>query len=388
MTWTTDVLGPPYEVETIEMPPDDEGLVVATLVRRRAPEPTRRAVLHVHGFADYFFHTEYAEWWNARGYDFYALDLRKFGRSLRPHQTPNYVADLHEYYADLDLAWWRIVQRDGHDHVVSSAHSTGGLTLALWAHDRRPDAHAAMVLNSPWFDMQGSAWLRSPAARVAINQLGSLNPRRIIPRDVSGIYGRSLHVEHDGEWSYDLDWKPLESRPVYVGWLRAIRTGHARVHHGLAIDVPVLVLSSDRSHNPVEMDEDVHRTDIVLDVHQIRRWASSVGLRVTSVTVPGAMHDVVLSRPEVRAVAYDEIGRWWRAYVDAAPVRASSDEEGDQSRHADHDDEAPQHDRREPAPEGGAEEATEDRPGGDEQGDGPVHVGDEHEHDARDAVHQ
>ena len=51
-------------------------------------------MLHVHGFADYFFQTEYAEWWNARGYDFYALDLRKYGRSIRDHQTPNYVTDL------------------------------------------------------------------------------------------------------------------------------------------------------------------------------------------------------------------------------------------------------------------------------------------------------
>ena len=59
----------------------------------------------MHGFADYFFQTGYAEWWTERGYDFYALDLRKYGRSLRPHQTPNYVTDLREYFAELDAAW-------------------------------------------------------------------------------------------------------------------------------------------------------------------------------------------------------------------------------------------------------------------------------------------
>ena len=77
-------------------------------------------MLHVHGFADYFFHTEYAQWWADRGYTFYALDLRKYGRSLREHQTPNYVADLHEYYAEIDLAWWRITRRDGHREVIVS----------------------------------------------------------------------------------------------------------------------------------------------------------------------------------------------------------------------------------------------------------------------------
>ena len=52
-----DILGQPWEAETITLPPDDEGPVVVTVVRRRAARPTGRAVLHVHGFADYFFHT-------------------------------------------------------------------------------------------------------------------------------------------------------------------------------------------------------------------------------------------------------------------------------------------------------------------------------------------
>src|SRR6478672_7216274 len=125
-----DVLGPDYRVETFSLPPDDEGPVVATLVTLEPAEPNGRAVLHVHGFADYFFHTEYAEWWLERGYDFYALDLRKYGRSIRPHQTPTYIADLHDYFTEIDLAWWRITVRDGHDApgaVVLSGHSTGGL---------------------------------------------------------------------------------------------------------------------------------------------------------------------------------------------------------------------------------------------------------------------
>ena len=85
---------------------------------------------------------------------------------------------------------------------------------------------------------------------------------------------------------------------MYVGWLRAIRTGHARVHHGLAIDVPVLVLSSDRSHNPVEMDEDVHRTDIVLDVHQIRRWSTTrVGSRWECCPTPSTRPPRATSAP-------------------------------------------------------------------------------------------
>jgi len=314
-TRTVDVLGEPWVAETIGLPPDDEGPVVATLVSRRAEQPTSRAVLHVHGFADYFFQTEYAQWWLDRGYDFYALDLRKYGRSIRPHQTPTYVADLHEYFAEIDLAMWRILERDGHDHLVASAHSTGGLTFALWADERQPEALAGMVLNSPWFDLHGSPWTRSPAAAALLDRMGRRQPMREIPREVTGYYTRSLHRDHEGDWEFDLTWKPVESFPVRAGWLRAIRRGHAQLHRGLSVPCPVLVLSSGATKRPAEMDDDVHSHDVVLDVPQIRQWAPAVGAHVTYVAVAGARHDVVLSRPEPRAKVYDELTRWHTAYV-------------------------------------------------------------------------
>ena len=64
------------------------------------------------------------------------------------------------------------------------------------------------------------------------------------------------------------------------------------------------------------MGEDVHSNDVVLDVEQIRRWASSLGRHVTSIAVDGARHDVVLSLPEVRARVYDELDTWLRAWVE------------------------------------------------------------------------
>jgi alpha-beta hydrolase superfamily lysophospholipase len=311
----TDVLGEPYLAETLELPPDDEGEVVATLVSRAAAGTTTKAVLHLHGFADYFFQTAYAESWTERGYDFYALDLRKYGRSLRPHQTPNYITDLRDYYPEIDAAWQRITERDGHTEVVLSAHSTGGLVVGLWADDRRPPQLAGAVMNSPWLDLQGSALLRVVGTPI-LKQVGSRQPRREIKRHVSGLYTRSLHRDHEGEWDFDLLWKPVESFTVYAGWLRAVREGHARQHRGLGLPCPVLVLSSGRSALPEEMGEEVHGTDIVLDVNQIRRWATAYGPHVTYIAIDGARHDVVLSREEPRRAAYAAISTWMTAWVD------------------------------------------------------------------------
>jgi alpha-beta hydrolase superfamily lysophospholipase len=308
-----DILGPPYAAITLPLRADDEGDCIATLVHRRAETQTGRAVLHVHGFADYFFQVATADYWCERGYDFYALDLRKYGRSLLAHQTPNFVTDLAEYYEELDLAFG-LVSRD-HDRVVLSAHSTGGLTVSLWASDRRPEV-AGLVLNSPWLDMHGDPVTRHVAMPV-LHRLGARRARLMVPRKVSGLYARSLHHEHEGEWEFDLSWKPLESWPVYAGWVRAIRLGQARVAAGLDVPAPVLVLSSARSAHPRSIDDpDVSSTDIVLDVEQIRRRATMLGRRVTLTQVEGAIHDVTLSRPHVRKAVFDEIGRFLAAYVE------------------------------------------------------------------------
>jgi alpha-beta hydrolase superfamily lysophospholipase len=310
---STDVLGAPYVATTLPLRPDDEGEVVATLVHRPADGPTGRAVLHVHGFADYFFQTGAADFWTERGYDFYALDLRKYGRSLLPHQTPNFVTDLATYYEELDAAFAAVTAE--HDHVVLSAHSTGGLTVPLWASDRQLDV-VGLVLNSPWLDMHGDLIARHLALPV-LHQIGAYRARLQIPRKVSGIYARSIHAEHEGEWPFDLAWKPLQSWPVYAGWIRAIRSGQARVAAGLDVQAPVLVLTSARSARPASIDDpDVFRTDIVLDVEQIRRRAPMLGRHVTLAQVDGALHDVTLSRPDVRKVVFDETARFLTAYVD------------------------------------------------------------------------
>jgi alpha-beta hydrolase superfamily lysophospholipase len=200
-----DILGAPYTAETLELAADDEGQVVATLVHRAAARRTDRAVLHVHGFADYFFQTAYADWWTERGYDFYALDLRKYGRSIRPHQTPNYVTDLAHYHPELDLAWDRV--KSGHEHVVLSGHSTGGLVVPLWADARRLEgrevAADGIVLNAPWFDLQGKAWVRLGLTPV-VEQVAKRQPMRVVPRTVTGLYARSLHRDHEGEWDFNL----------------------------------------------------------------------------------------------------------------------------------------------------------------------------------------
>jgi alpha-beta hydrolase superfamily lysophospholipase len=317
MSQVTDILGEPYESEVIDLADDYEGPVVATLVRRRARGSTRRAVLHLHGFCDYFFQTELADFYVGLGFDFYALDLRKYGSSLLPHQTPNFCRDLDEYHAELDAALQRIRQRDGHDTVVLSAHSTGGLVGPLWLDERRGSGRPtvdALVLNSPWLDLHGSLLLRT-AGTQAIDQIGQRRPYQVVPRNVSTLYGESLHRDFRGEYDYNLEWKPRESFPVRAGWLRAVRRGHRRIHRGVDVGAPTLVLCSARSTTPQEWCDDVTCTDVVLDVRQIAHWSHAFGPHVTLVRVDQAIHDVFASPTAVRKEAYAEATRWLGTYL-------------------------------------------------------------------------
>lgn len=295
--------------------PDGEGELEATLVRRGEDRSARHAVLMVHGFTDYFFNTELADHFAARGFAFYALDLHKCGRSHREGQTPHFTTDLKRYDAELQRALDAITTA-GPSRVLVYGHSAGGLVVSLWLHrlrTRRPAAHrkvSGLVLNSPWLDLQGPAILRTPPTTAALMAMRRLRKHSVVRRPGQGGYGTTLHRDYFGDFDYNLQWKPVGGFPVTVGWIHAIRRGQARLHRGLDVAVPNLILRSDRSVREVADPERIQRGDAVLDVAQIARWAGCIGNRTTIVPITDAKHDVFLSLPEPRRAAYAELDRW------------------------------------------------------------------------------
>jgi alpha-beta hydrolase superfamily lysophospholipase len=321
--WTADVLAG-YRQQTFELgpDPDGEGLLVATLVRRGAVNPSAtRAVLVVHGFTDYFFHTELADHLTDRGFAFYALDLHKCGRSWREGQTPHFTTDLARYDHELIRALG-VINTETSADVLVYGHSAGGLIVSLFLDRLRShgltqrNRVSGLVLNSPWLDLQGPAFLRAAPTGAAIAALSRVRKKTVVRAPVpEGGYGSTLHRDYSGEFDYDLRWKPIGGFPVTFGWIHAIRRGHAKLHRGLDVGVPNLILRSDRSVREVSDPDVIQRGDAVLDVDQIARWAGCIGNRSTVVPITDAKHDVFLSVPEARQAAYDELDRWLDAHV-------------------------------------------------------------------------
>ena len=309
----TDILGAPYERRTIDLGSDNEGVLVATLVSRKAEQPTNRAVLYVHGYNDYFFQTHLADFFVERGYDFYALDLRKYGRSLLPHQTPNFTLRVNDYFTEIDEAV-KIIREEGHDRLVVNAHSTGGLITSLWAHQHRDEnLVAGLFLNSPFFEFNLPTLTRQTAGP-ALSAIGRARPYAKMSMGAS-TYGRSLHSDHEGEWSFDVALKPIVGFQPRLGWIGAIRAAQARLHAGLNISAPILVGASLRSYKGAKWSEEARSADAVLDVEHIARYSVGLGRHVTLVRFDGGLHDLTLSAPPVRKQVFEELDRWLTAYV-------------------------------------------------------------------------
>ena len=320
--WVPDVLGDHFERRTIQLESDDEGEVVATLVRYR-PAPRVRLnkpvaggadVLYVHGWSDYFFQTQLAEFWHNAGARFFALDLRKYGRSLRPHQTPGDITDLAAYDEEIGIALEIMSEGEPHRRpLILMGHSTGGLILSLWA-ERHPGRVAALVLNSPWLEFQARGAGRAALAPLVGIQ-ARLEPHASLPNVDFGFYTRSVSSTMDGEWTYNLDWRPLRGFAVHPGWLNAVLAGHARIATGLSIDAPVLILLSAHSAVLPRWTPDMMRADSVLVVDDIAARAVRLAAIVTVARLEGALHDVFLSAADVRADAYTRVIQWLRGYL-------------------------------------------------------------------------
>ena len=337
--WGPDVLGDAFEQLTLPLKDDSEGEVVATLVRYLPnPETTPRRgfwhrlgfvsenntapiaqgtdVLYIHGYSDYFFQTHLAEYWRELGASFFALDLRKYGRSIRAHQTRGYIDSLATYDEEIEAALAQMGQGKGespHRKLVLMGHSTGGLVLSLWA-DRNPGRASVVILNSPWLEYQLTAAVRTMAAPV-IGFQARVNPKAPMANIDLGHYFRTVSNTRDGEWNVNVDWRPEHGFTVRAGWLNAILAAHARIASGLNIDVPVFTLLSTTSLLTPHWSNEMAQADVAIDVNIVAARVHQLG-KVTSIArIPNAMHDVFLSKKPAREKAFAELTTWLKAYL-------------------------------------------------------------------------
>lgn len=378
--WQPDVLGTDFEQLPLPLPGGRRATLVRYLGQQGAsgPNPATAAaktagptaanaapnadVLYVHGWSDYFFQRELAQFWHAQGATFYAVDLHGYGRNLSPAEIPGQIQSLNEYDADIHaalIAMGRAVVESAVDPHAEKAdpdpgggddaepqhpggligwiqeaiaaltrprveesvpgrrplillgHSTGGLTLSLWA-KRHPAMVDALILNSPWLEFQASEVGRAVVTPF-IEARNRLRPRAPMPGVDPGFYARTVSAKFDGEWEYNTLWRPERGFAVTASFLSAVFKGQATIARGLGLDIPVLVMLSDRSYLQPRWSREAMEADVVLNVETVARRAPDLGRDLTLHRISGAFHDVFLSPPEIREHAYAGMRRWIKA---------------------------------------------------------------------------
>lgn len=340
--WSVDVLGHPFEARLIPLPDDEEGPASATLIRIKMDRSRRRrrkhskpsfVILYLHGRNDYFFQAEAAKRFQKMGAAFYALDLRKYGRSLRPWQTIGYTDDLDVYDQELNRAVELVRQDHPNLPLILFAHSTGGLIGTLWAW-KHPGLIDGLVLNSAWLELQSMTSIRPTLERI-MKGVAGLKPRAtVIGESKVNTYHRSISegwggsgfdlpdwAETKGDdpsltgWAMHSQWKRPNSYPAPAAWLLAILAGHRQVENEVHLDCPVLSLASTSSATEDEWAPAVFNSDVVLDPDLVSQRAATLSDSVTIIRLPGK-HDLLLSDPPVREALYEAVMKWIHCSLD------------------------------------------------------------------------
>lgn len=298
-----------FSYQKIAIPDDYEGKVEATFIQSDNNIVGQRPIFYLHGFVDYFFHPHLAEEFHKHGFNFYAIELRKYGHSMLDHQHPNYCKNLDEYYEEIDIAIEKIYAQDN-KKIIFLGHSTGGLIASLYAkYGKRKDRLDSLILNSPFLEINTPAIVRQlsvPMMKLAIK----VNKYANLPNALSPLYPKSIHKEYKGDWDFDLNYKPIKGFPAYFQWLLAIKEGQDKVKEGLNNKIPILLLHSSSSFLPSKWTDEIHTSDVVLNVEHMKKYAAKLGDNITIAEIPDARHDVFLSKKGVLQNAYDVVFKW------------------------------------------------------------------------------
>ena len=298
-----------FNYQQFKLANDYEGEVEATFLNASTNTYKRPVVLYIHGFIDYFFHPHVSHFLDEAGYDFCALELRKYGHSILPHQHPNYCRSIEEYFEEMDKAILKIKELN-QEELILMGHSTGGLVSSLYLNKgNQRDKVDALVLNSPFLEMNVPTFSRK-FLKPFSKWIGSLLPFGKLDGMLPPTYPSSVHKDYKGEWEFDLKFKPIEGFPVYFKWSRAIMNAQDELKQNSSIKQPILLMHSHDSYIPIKHEDRVMKSDIVLNVEHMKKYGPGLGKNVTMMEIQNGMHDLFLSPKEVREEALTKMTDW------------------------------------------------------------------------------
>ncbi|MFV2055108.1 MAG: alpha/beta hydrolase [Thiohalomonadales bacterium] len=296
--------------ENIPLKNDYEGEVSAAVEYSILPD-TDTAVLYIHGYMDYFFQNHLAAYFINLGISFYAIELRKYGSSLKKHQHDNFCKNITEYDEEISVVLNKIKQ-DGHCNIIVNGHSTGGLIATHYLlHGEHGHLISGIILNSPFLEFNISTFQKTILPMVI--PLAHWFPFLKFTK-LPSFYTESLHQDYKGRWNFNLKYKPIPSFITYLGWVRAILKAQKAVQNRTIENIPCIIFHSDKSCFETSWDKLMLSSDAVLNIEDIIFFGRKIYPNADIIELKDAVHDVVLSSDDVIEDYFTQLSQWSRKY--------------------------------------------------------------------------
>ena len=309
-----DILGPNFTAYTLT-PKQGQ---ICTLIKHQhqTANVDPIAVLYLHGYTDYFYQVELAEFVSQQGMIFYALDLHGYGRSIRPFQQDHNQNTFSNYFADIETSL-QAMANQGIQRCIFLGHSTGGLIVSRYLAEHNSNRIAdidivGLILNSPFLSLPLS--LTSESWRLPLYQFISRSLSGIsLPAHKPTLYAQSIHQSLAGEWPYRLDWKPSQGSPLSFSWLNQIMK-EQKACLSQRCGIPTLLCRSSKSTYHEKELVELQQGDGVLDVENMESKAKQIFTQLEIAIIDGGYHDLALSPLISRQNYYKKIQNWLSTY--------------------------------------------------------------------------
>jgi len=251
------------------------------------------------GRNDAFFHVHVLEQILDAGYDVYAIEHSRIGRSnqgvtaeeaLLTSHNDNFSKLVEQFDAGLDFAY----AQKAYKTLVWYAHSTGGLESTVYFREgKRRNAPAAVIFNSPFLDWSGGgiqeAFTDSADELAAISSwVGGNSKKDSAAPFLFGAGAGDLSLASDygvGIWMqyrFDPTLRNLFCTHVTWGWASEVSRQHEELDAMEPVAIPTLLLTS--------------QGDVVLDTEDLKERIGHFSNQATIRTVKECRHDMLLNR--------------------------------------------------------------------------------------------
>ena len=278
----------------------------------RTEENNKNAIIFIHGFNDNFYHFHISNFFLKKNFDIYAPSLKNYGRSCYDREKLYHIDDLKKYFTDIDNTILHIENLKKYEKIYIIGHSTGGITSTLYCHEGKyKNKISGLILNSPFFSFYDDSYINY-FLHYVVYYIGKYFPNICIRKEnKNSINSYSVFIYN--KFHVEENCKLLHNAPIFSGWIYTVIKNQQFISKNkLNIDIPVLILNSDKTYNN-NFNYNIFQNEkyqIAKDIFKNNNFSKSFGENTEEYIIKNSDHDLFCSSRYIINLVLDKITDW------------------------------------------------------------------------------